>query len=136
MCGYGEKDRRPVDPPPVVELVAQDLDGKILRDPRIFSDPFTLCTVHLISAEDPAVDLTLGPMTSPHLGMKEESWSSQGGNGPSFAVARVLVGSYASELMCLEDLDGKCSGLFVFPDLSVRCEGKYRLFATAMMCGR
>src|SRR6185312_7204481 len=28
MCGFGEKDRRPVDPPPVVRLIMTTPDGK------------------------------------------------------------------------------------------------------------
>ncbi|CAG8538858.1 1604_t:CDS:2 [Paraglomus brasilianum] len=28
MCGFGEKDRRPIDPPPVVRLIMTTPDGK------------------------------------------------------------------------------------------------------------
>lgn len=24
MCGFGEKDRRPIDPPPIVQLIARE----------------------------------------------------------------------------------------------------------------
>ncbi|POG57577.1 velvet factor, partial [Rhizophagus irregularis DAOM 181602=DAOM 197198] len=27
MCGFGEKDRRPIDPPPIVQLVVTDEKG-------------------------------------------------------------------------------------------------------------
>jgi hypothetical protein len=27
-CGFGEKDRRPIDPPPILELIAEDRFGK------------------------------------------------------------------------------------------------------------
>lgn len=32
MCGFGEKDRRPIDPPPIVQLFVQkrDADGNDL----------------------------------------------------------------------------------------------------------
>lgn len=28
MCGFGDKDRRPITPPPCVKLVVTDLNGK------------------------------------------------------------------------------------------------------------
>lgn len=24
MCGFGEKDRRPIDPPPIIQLIVRD----------------------------------------------------------------------------------------------------------------
>jgi hypothetical protein len=27
-CGFGEKDRRPIDPPPILELIAKDEQGQ------------------------------------------------------------------------------------------------------------
>lgn len=27
MCGFGDKDRRPIDPPPVVRLIVTSTDG-------------------------------------------------------------------------------------------------------------
>lgn len=29
MCGFGEKDRRPIDPPPIVKLIVQQEQGPV-----------------------------------------------------------------------------------------------------------
>ncbi|CAG8439620.1 6480_t:CDS:2 [Diversispora eburnea] len=41
MCGFGEKDRRPIDPPPIVQLVVNDDKGKLdTREERnVISNP-------------------------------------------------------------------------------------------------
>ncbi|KAI9209008.1 uncharacterized protein BJ171DRAFT_419202, partial [Polychytrium aggregatum] len=44
---------------------------------------------------------------------------------------RSTTGSIVSSLYRLKDLDGKEGAYFVFPDLSVRMEGSYRLKVTA-----
>lgn len=41
--------------------------------------------------------------------------------------ARTMTGSIVSSLAHLKDIDGTEGAFFVFPDLSVRCEGVYRL---------
>jgi len=43
------------------------------------------------------------------------------------APTRVLTGSLVSSMYLLTDLDGNEGAFFVFPDLSVRIEGTYRL---------
>jgi hypothetical protein len=40
---------------------------------------------------------------------------------------RTTTGSIVSSLYRLKDVDNKEGGFFVFPDLSVRMEGDYRL---------
>jgi hypothetical protein len=30
-CGFGEKDKRPIDPPPILKLTAEDESGKPLE---------------------------------------------------------------------------------------------------------
>jgi hypothetical protein len=29
MCGFGEKDRRPIDPPPIVQLIVKQNDTPV-----------------------------------------------------------------------------------------------------------
>ncbi|KAJ2025605.1 hypothetical protein H4S03_008828 [Coemansia sp. S3946] len=41
--------------------------------------------------------------------------------------ARTMTGSVVASLAHLKDIDGNDGAFFVFPDLSVRCEGVYRL---------
>ena len=32
MIGFGEKDRRPIDPPPILQLVIRDLKGQLVQE--------------------------------------------------------------------------------------------------------
>ncbi|KAJ1732504.1 hypothetical protein LPJ72_003383, partial [Coemansia sp. Benny D160-2] len=41
--------------------------------------------------------------------------------------ARTMTGSVVASLAHLKDIDGNDGAFFVFPDLSVRCEGVYKL---------
>ncbi|KAJ1560440.1 hypothetical protein HK096_008705, partial [Nowakowskiella sp. JEL0078] len=41
--------------------------------------------------------------------------------------SRAMTGSIASSLQRLKDIDGAYGGFFVFPDISIRLEGKFRL---------
>ncbi|KAL2890286.1 developmental regulator [Ceratocystis lukuohia] len=92
-----EKDRKPIDPPPILQLtIARDKDPQqhYLQSPYFFMS----CT--LVGAdEQPLKDI---PSTS-------------------------IVGSLASSLHKLKDTDNSDAGFFIFPDLSVKAEGKFRL---------
>lgn len=30
MCGFGEKDRRPISPPPILQLIVKTKDGQVV----------------------------------------------------------------------------------------------------------
>ncbi|RKP24568.1 velvet factor, partial [Syncephalis pseudoplumigaleata] len=90
MCGFGEKDRRPVDPPPVVQLSV--LDERNNRDEQMERSPFFI------------VHVTLSATTT-----------------------RVMMGTLVSSPSVLKDDRGATGCFFCFPDLSIRCEGSYRL---------
>ncbi len=32
MIGFGEKDQRPIDPPPILQLIIRDLQGQIVTE--------------------------------------------------------------------------------------------------------
>jgi hypothetical protein len=118
MCGFGEKDRRPIDPPPVIKLLelkaptpdAQlqclivqctlwDEDGKENRD---IIRTTTGATSGLGSAEE-----LPGQVEEKH--------------------ARVLMGEHFASAIELEDIGGERGIFYIFPDLSIRVEGRYRL---------
>ncbi|KAL5601029.1 hypothetical protein BROUX41_005858 [Berkeleyomyces rouxiae] len=92
-----EKDRKPIDPPPILQLtIARD------KDPHqhYLQSPYFFMSCALIGAdEQPLKDI---PSTS-------------------------IVGSLASSLHKLKDTDNSDGGFFIFPDLSVKAEGKFRL---------
>ncbi|KAF8468445.1 velvet factor-domain-containing protein [Kalaharituber pfeilii] len=103
-CGMGAKshaDRRPVDPPPVVEL-------------KIFSG-------------DEKADVTFSHNSNFFLFATLEPARpiAQGRGMPAPAPAPVLTGVPVSGMAYLDR--PKPAGYFIFPDLSVRHEGKYRL---------
>lgn len=94
-------DRRPVDPPPIVALEPVSETEEALMD---FLNPNYFMTATLISTKtgQPCVYVrnTLTPTTT---------------------------GTLASSIYSLRDDLGQLGGFFVFPDLSIRIEGSYRL---------
>ncbi|MCJ1340316.1 velvet protein [Bachmanniomyces sp. S44760] len=102
-CGSGAKssaDRRPVDPPPVVEL--RVLEGEAKNDITFsYNSNFFLYTT-LESAR---------PIAQ--------------GRVPTIAAPPVLTGMPVAGMAYLDR--PAPAGYFIFPDLSVRHEGKYRL---------
>ncbi|KAG8943397.1 hypothetical protein FRC03_002503 [Tulasnella sp. 419] len=117
MCGVGGKaDRRPIDPPPIIQLrVTSTNDGL----PPLTSQK---------DAPSPASNFLQNPyyfmfasLASPDS--DEELHLLKDGK------TRYTTGSVVSSLYHLKDHEnnGKDAGFFVFPDLSVRTEGSYRL---------
>ena len=100
MCGFGEKvDRRPVDPPPVIKLEVSDSS----KDNPL-CNPYYFMYATLISATS---DVEL------HLLRDSKT--------------RSTTGSSVSSLYRLKDNFNKAGLFFVFPDLSIRIEGTYRI---------
>ncbi|KAJ2452332.1 hypothetical protein EV183_003011 [Coemansia sp. RSA 2336] len=103
MCGIGEKaDRRPVDPPPIIQLHVSD---PTTANNRVYlHNPYYFMYATLMDER----------------GEREL-------NTLSDKKARTMTGSVVASLAHLKDIDGNDGAFFVFPDLSVRCEGIYRL---------
>ncbi|KAH8153110.1 uncharacterized protein LAJ45_02697 [Morchella importuna] len=104
-CGFGERDRRVIDPPPIVQLIVNDPTGH--SDPNEMRYPFNV------------VHCTL--------------WSSDGNQdetaliGVDKRLTRRLMGTLVSSPFVGQDEEGKEGCFFCFPDLSCRTHGKYRL---------
>ncbi|KAF0512558.1 VosA protein, variant 2 [Gigaspora margarita] len=98
LCSLKERDRRPVDPPPIIQLKLEcygDDSQNYLQSPYYF-----MCAnlVHPSS------------------------------NSEHFAISsKYLAGTIVSSLHKLKDIDNSDGGFFVFGDISVRVEGRYRL---------
>ncbi|KAL8683570.1 MAG: hypothetical protein Q9186_000482 [Xanthomendoza sp. 1 TL-2023] len=106
VAGVKEKDRKPVDPPPIVQIHV--------------SDPF-----------DPAQNY----LQSPYLFMCVNLCNADAENPKQLDTQSFLSGSLVSSLHRLKDVDNSDGGFFVFGDLSVRVEGEYRLrFSLFEMC--
>lgn len=99
-------DRRPVDPPPVVELKVFDITYPEKRDIT-----FSYNANFFLSAS-----LEIDPPPSPQSRNAQSLPANQ---------APVLTGAPIAGMAYLDR--PKQAGYFIFPDLSVRHEGKYRL---------
>ncbi|KAL4803626.1 velvet factor-domain-containing protein [Aspergillus unguis] len=99
VAGGKEKERKPVDPPPIVQIRVRD-EGTYLSQHYLQSPYFFMaCSLY-----DPHED---APAPIP----------------PSTA----LTGTLVSSLHRLKDVDNSDGGFFVWGDLSVKVEGEFRL---------
>ncbi|KAI8968205.1 velvet factor-domain-containing protein [Mycotypha africana] len=106
MCGFGEKDRRPIDPPPIVQLIVRQEGSEIPVDVQTLQIPFFVLHVTLWSDD-----------------CREERNIIS--NPPK--CTRVLMGSLVSSPSLLKNPEGEQGLYFAFPDLSIRTEGRYTL---------
>ncbi|CEP16872.1 hypothetical protein [Parasitella parasitica] len=106
MCGFGEKDRRPIDPPPIVQLIVKQQGQDSPVDVQMLQIPFFVLHVTLWSDDR----------------SEERNIIS---NPPK--CTRVLMGSLVSSPSLLKNTEGEQGLYFAFPDLSIRTEGRYTL---------
>ena len=105
-CGFGERDRRVIDPPPILELKITDRETG-----RPESDPDSYLALHCtLLNHDGTDDETEAPPT-------QEGMNS----------TRRLMGTLVASPYPAKDENGVAGTFFVFPDLSCRSTGKYRL---------
>ncbi|THH03701.1 hypothetical protein EW145_g6080, partial [Phellinidium pouzarii] len=124
MCGVGTKaDRRPIDPPPVVQLRVVDKGASRSSSPDEHSNHYNQSFL-----QNPYYFM-YASLASPER--DEELHLLKDGK------TRCTTGSVVSSLYHLKDPEadgergqGRDAGFFVFPDLSVRTEGTYRLKLT------
>ncbi|KAI8384744.1 velvet factor-domain-containing protein [Radiomyces spectabilis] len=105
MCGFGEKDKRPIDPAPILRLDVFDEHG--MPSINMIDLPFYICQASLYSMD----------MQQP-MDVIETV--------PS-VMYRVLIGCTFASPLLLKDLNGDRQIYFAFPELSVRTAGTYRL---------
>ncbi|KAJ1982224.1 hypothetical protein H4R35_000395 [Dimargaris xerosporica] len=101
VCMAKDKDRRPIDPPPIIQLKAVDAQDELTQN--YLQNPYFIMYAALVS-----------PATTATASEPE-------------AVTASTIGSLVSSLHRLKDIDNSDGGFFVFPDISVKLEGKYRL---------
>ncbi|KAI8098644.1 VelB protein [Halteromyces radiatus] len=147
MCGFGDKDRRPISPPPILQLVTRTKDGQIVKPETIdvsffivlcdswhedgtteanlvyhsFSSPQQQQQQLLLpsSSSTTSASSSLSPSTIPLSSSNEEITKT--------LQMRNLVGSSVASAAKLYDLDGNLGIFFVFQDISFRTEGKFKL---------
>ncbi|KAG5463199.1 MAG: velvet factor-domain-containing protein [Olpidium bornovanus] len=104
LCGFGDKDRRPIDPPPILKVINK-LDEHLPEEEKF----------------------GLG-----HVVVHASLWSADGMtdcNSVSNPTknTRILMGSLVGSPERMRGEDGKLADFVCFPDLSVRTEGTYTL---------
>ncbi|KAI5802225.1 velvet factor-domain-containing protein [Pyronema domesticum] len=98
VAGVKEKDRKPVDPPPIIQLKIRD-------------------------DSDPAQNY----LQSPYYFMCTNLYSATHDQPSLIPPHQALAGTLVSSLHRLKDIDNSDGGFFVFGDLSVKIEGEFRL---------
>jgi Velvet factor len=120
MCGFGEKDRRPIDPPPVVEL--EETNGPISPGQR--QRLVVQCTLWNEEGTEHRniIRTTTGTGPTAGLGSAEELPVQ-----PEEKHVRVMMGNIFANAKHLNDEKEVPGYFYIFPDLSIRVEGRYRL---------
>ncbi|PSN74672.1 hypothetical protein BS50DRAFT_627959 [Corynespora cassiicola Philippines] len=105
-CGFGERDRRVIDPPPIIQLLVTDPKTGVAEQEEL---RYSLNVVHctLWNAE----------------GTNEETALIQ----PDRRTTRRLMGQLVASPSVAKDEHDIEGCFFCFPDLSCRTHGKYRL---------
>jgi hypothetical protein len=118
MCGFGDKDRRPIDPPPVVELIKNNGLVSSTQNQTLLLQ----CTLWNEEGTEHRNIIRATPGATAGLG-SEEDLPVQ----PEEKYARAVMGKIFATAVPLKDEHGKHGFLYIFPDLSIRVEGRYRL---------
>ncbi|KAH7907021.1 velvet factor-domain-containing protein [Hygrophoropsis aurantiaca] len=119
MCGVGA-DRRPIDPPPIIQLRVIDPQTRQPPSPA-HTDPDDADPNYAHSFLQNPYYFMFASLAKPDDDA-ELHWLKDG-------KTRCTTGSVVSSLYHLKDTENRNedAGFFVFPDLSVRTEGSYRL---------
>ncbi|KAJ1930090.1 hypothetical protein IWQ60_000633 [Tieghemiomyces parasiticus] len=152
MCGFGDKDRRPCTPPPILKLIAYDKAGRPV-DPSTIDTSFLVVHADLWSADGKAQqNLVLHPSLASTGGTILDGADDDRGAPPAVGPSpqpsavgttppqrpgllppgkametRNLIGSPATSACKLYDTENRLGIFFIFQDLSVRTEGNFRL---------
>ncbi|RLL93452.1 hypothetical protein CFD26_101314 [Aspergillus turcosus] len=139
-CGAGDRDRRPVDPPPIIQMLLTDFDPRSPADLDILQDPrLTVgCLLLPVSAASswpgsPEADGSCANREDRTASQRaEENAPGQSPDGPPHPT------SADPKVETKPEAPNSTNGLdlakvrvpatfFIFPDLSIRSAGVYRL---------
>ncbi|KAI9025785.1 velvet factor-domain-containing protein, partial [Phycomyces nitens] len=127
-CGFGEKDRRPIDPPPIVQLFIERQDG-ILQKVND-ADNISHLVVHCDLYSEDQIDcrnIVYHPSSLHSHAASSDSTLSTIMSFHEPTSARNLMGAISANAYQLMDTNNESGIFFVFPDLSVRTEGRFCL---------
>lgn len=125
MSGFGVRDRRPLDPPPILQLQVNSNPSEKpydtpspLEDFQSVSFLICHCTLWSIDLRD---EIKAAPVT-----VNTENYVP-GDLPPVAQYSQVLLGSLISPCYSLTDENGHAGYYFVFPEVAIRTSGPYRL---------
>lgn len=129
-CGAGDRDRRPVDPPPIIQMLLADFDSGSAEDKEILKDPrFAVgCWLYPVAPGDTTTSTP--PMTYPQEDPPEGPLLS----GKSFVSPFNVPSDPDPSTSPVPPVaqppnraDPQPATFFIFSDLSIRSAGVYRL---------
>ncbi|KAJ5090304.1 Velvet factor [Penicillium argentinense] len=150
-CGAGDRDRRPVDPPPIVQILLTDFDAESQDDRDILEDPrFTVgCLLFPVSDSSPHIPTPedLPPEGEDGVARADDTFSTPLLSGKAFMSPFFVNAdpdpnsapthpSYENENPPSPGLQPNLRNasklhqpatFFIFADLSIRTAGLYRL---------
>ncbi|KAJ3369718.1 hypothetical protein GGF31_005023 [Allomyces arbusculus] len=134
LCGTaGSLDRRPVDPPPVVQVRIESVDAGAVQDAHFASDWYTHNPRLFVYAA--AVPMPREKVQKARAGQVDEAAAAEPAPGGK-AAPTLTYGSVVSALFRMPDVDGTSAVFAVFPDISIKNEGKLRFrFVLCEMVG-
>ncbi|KAK9460708.1 velvet factor-domain-containing protein [Lipomyces oligophaga] len=157
MCGFGDKDRRPITPPPCIQLIITDKATGREADISRLDVSFFALTVELWSVDETrnlSIVSTLpvsAASASPFRGQGSRASGLPNTTNASTTVPALanapptltfvappiknLIGSVVATAFKLHDPDGNLGVWFVLQDLSVRTEGEFKLKASFVNLG-
>ncbi|WWC58933.1 uncharacterized protein I303_101478 [Kwoniella dejecticola CBS 10117] len=127
MCGVGEKsDRRPIDPTPIIQLKVIDENGEDITP----TDPRSRTPLRRPSPGSAGMTFMQNPYYFLFACLVGGDENEDELHVIDDGKTRFLTGTPVSSLYHLRDLDNSEAAFFVFPDLGVRKEGRYKLKLT------
>ena len=144
MCGFGDKDRRPISPPPILKLTILSKNGQIIN-PETFDISFlvSMCDAcqqsqsvesnknnsssSITTENTTIVSKTLEKFSTQIVSFPNNFTDEPGKDQYTAIKMRNLVGASVASATKLYDLDGNLGIFFVFQDISLRMEGVFRL---------
>ncbi|KAI8997809.1 velvet factor-domain-containing protein [Pilobolus umbonatus] len=133
-CGFGEKDRRPIDPPPILQLFLEGPNGTLLNAVKD-TDGQSLFVVQCDLIAEGGLDQR-SHVYNPSCATPANVIGSRNELKPTSGTlitlqdptpTRTLMGAIVSNSYPLVGPDNELGVFFIFQDLSVRVEGRFRL---------
>ncbi|KAJ1836217.1 hypothetical protein IWW55_000041 [Coemansia sp. RSA 2706] len=134
MCGSSDKDWRPLSPPAVIKLELFDMNGNRVIENTFMQHLVVHTTLWNESKEEELTVVELPHNTnSKRISAAAKSRKrgvTQFGQltlEPGLEIENNLLGDASATSWVVEDEHGERGCFFVFPNLSIRLEGRYRL---------